>query len=92
MVVLHFPASGQLQLFVGEHVEERHQVAVVLVALIVVRVSADLTDHVLQTGVSGEHAVGTLSSQVEEEIEKLLIWKVSPINVHVFHSIGFQEI
>lgn len=60
VVVLHLPASGQLQLLVGEHVEEGHQVPVVLVALKVVSIPPNLTDHVLQTSVGGEHAVGTL--------------------------------
>lgn len=63
MVVLHLPASRQLQLFVGEHVEEGDQVSVVLVALKVVRIPANLTDHMLQTRVGGEHTVGTLGTQ-----------------------------
>lgn len=60
MVVLHLPASGQLQLFIGEHVEKGHQVPVVLVALKVVSIPSNLTDHMLQTRVGGEHTVGTL--------------------------------
>lgn len=60
VVVLHLPAAGQLQLFVGKHVQEGHQVPVVLVALKVVSVPAYLADHVLQTRVGGEHTVGTL--------------------------------
>lgn len=60
MVVLHLPASGQLQLFVGEHVKEGHQVPVVLIALKVVSIPTNLTDHMLQTRVGGEHTVGTL--------------------------------
>lgn len=63
VVVLHLPASRQLQLFVSEHVEERHQVPVVLVPLKVVRVPTDLTDHVLQTRVGGEHAMGALAAR-----------------------------
>lgn len=65
MVVLHLPASRQLQLFVGKQVEEGHQVPVVLVALKVVTVPTNLTDHVLQTRVGGEHTVGTLGTQRE---------------------------
>lgn len=60
VVVLHLPASGKLQLFIGEHVEEGHQVPVVLVALEVVSIPTNLTDHMLQTRVGGEHTVGTL--------------------------------
>lgn len=60
LVLLHLPASGKLQLFVGEHVQERHQVPVVLVALKVVSIAPNLTDHMLQTCVGGEHTVGTL--------------------------------
>lgn len=60
MVVLHLPASGQLKLFVGEHVEKGHQIPVVLVALKVVSIPTNLTDHMLQTRVGGEHTVGTL--------------------------------
>lgn len=68
MVVLHLPASGQLQLFVGEHVEEGHQVPVVLVALKMVSIPTNLTDHMLQTRVGGEHTVGTLDTQKKQEI------------------------
>lgn len=60
MVVFHFPAPGQLQLFVGEHVEKSHKVPVVLVAFKVVGVPPDFGDHVLQTRVVCKHAVGTL--------------------------------
>lgn len=60
VVVLHLPAAGQLQLLVGEHVEEGDEVAVVLVALEVVSVAPHLADHVLQAGVARKHAVGTL--------------------------------
>jgi len=60
MVVLHLPAAGKLQLLVGEYVEEGDEVAVVLVALKVVGVPTHLADHVLQAGVAGKHAVGTL--------------------------------
>ena len=65
VVVLHLPASGQLQLPVGEHVEEGHQVPVVLVALKVVSVPTNLTDHMFQTSVGSEHAVGTLTDGQE---------------------------
>lgn len=69
VVVLHLPASGQLQLFVGEHVEESHQVPVVLVALKVVSIPTNLTDHMLQTRVGGEHTVGTrVGMQHSEEV------------------------
>lgn len=67
VVVLHLPASGQLQLFVGEHVEEGHQVPVVLVALVVVSIPTNLTDHMLQTRVGGEHTVGTLRERGARE-------------------------
>ena len=63
MVVLHLPAPGELQLLVGEHVEEGDEVAVVLVALKVVSVPTHLTDHVLQAGVARKHAVGTLEGE-----------------------------
>lgn len=69
VVLLHLPASGQLQLFVGKHVEECHQVPVVLVALEVVRVSPNFTDHMLQTRVGAEHTVGTkVGMQHSEEV------------------------
>lgn len=73
--MLHLPASGQLELFIRKHVEKSHQVTVVLVALKVVCISTNLTDHMLQTCVGGKHAIGTLSSQLEEEeqSEKLAI-------------------
>lgn len=61
MVVLHLPASGQLHLLVGKHVEEGHQVPVVLVALKVVSIPTNLADHMLQTRVGAEHTVGTLT-------------------------------
>lgn len=71
VVVLHLPASGQLQLLVGEHVEEGHQVPVVLVALKVVSIPPNLTDHMLQTSVGGEHAVGTLRGRrTERQVER----------------------
>lgn len=63
VVVLHLPAPGQLQLFVGEHVEEGDQVTIVLVALEVVGVSTHLADHVLQAGVARKHSVGTLDRE-----------------------------
>lgn len=66
VVVLHLPASRELQLLVGEHVEEGDEVAVVLVALEVVRVPAHLADHVLQAGVARKHAVGTLGGDSRE--------------------------
>ena len=69
VVVLHLPAAGQLQLLVGEQVEEGHQVAVVLVALKVVSVAPHLADHVLQTRVARKHAVGTLWDTTTEETQ-----------------------
>lgn len=70
VVVFHFPAARQLQLLVGEQVEEGHQVAVVLVAFEVMRVTPHLADHVLQTRVTRKHAVGTLREDRRgEEIE-----------------------
>lgn len=59
MIVFHFPAPRQLQLFVCKHVEESHKVPVVLVAFKVVGVPSDFGDHVLQTRVVCKHAVGT---------------------------------
>lgn len=59
LVVLHLPTPGQLQLFVSKHVEEGHQVPVVLIALKVMSIPTNLTDHMLQTCVGGEHVVGT---------------------------------
>lgn len=59
MIVFHFPAPWQLQLFVCKHVEESHEVPVVLVAFKVVGVPPDFGDHVLQTCVVCKHAVGT---------------------------------
>lgn len=70
MVVFHLPASGKLQLFVGKHVEEGHQVPVVLVALEMVSISTDLADHMLQTSVGGEHTVGTLRAKTLGRREK----------------------
>lgn len=67
MVVLHLPAAGELQLLVGEHVEEGHEVAVVLVALKVVSVPPHLADHVLQAGVARKHAVGTLHETQQQQ-------------------------
>lgn len=64
VVVLHLPASGQLHLFVGKHVEEGHQVPVVLVALKMVSIPPNLTDHMLQACVGTEHTVGTLREVV----------------------------
>lgn len=59
MIVFHLPAPWQLQLFVGEHVEESHKISVMLVAFKVVGVPPDFGDHVLQTRVVCKHAVGT---------------------------------
>lgn len=59
MIMFHLPAPRQLQLFVREHVEEAHQVSVMLVAFKVVGVPPDFGDHVLQTRVVCKHAVGT---------------------------------
>lgn len=66
VVVFHLPASGELELLVGEHVEEGDQVTVVLIALEVVSVPAHLTDHVLQAGVARKHAIGTLDRDSSE--------------------------
>lgn len=63
MVVFHLPTSWQLQLLVGEHVEEGDQIPVVLVALEMVGVPPDFGDHVLQTRVICKHAVGTLKKK-----------------------------
>lgn len=70
MVVFHLPAPGQLQLFVGKHVEEAHQIPVVLVALEVVGVAPDFGDHVLQTRVVCKHAVGTLKNTQHQRLCK----------------------
>lgn len=70
MVVFHFPTPGQLQLFVGKHVEEAHQIPVVLVALEVVGVPPDFGDHVLQTRVICKHAVGTLRNTQQQSLVK----------------------
>lgn len=70
VVVFHLPASGKLQLFVGKHVEEGHQVPVVLVALKMVSISTDLADHMFQTSVGGEHTVGTLRAKILRQREK----------------------
>lgn len=59
MIMFHFPAPRQLQLFVCEHVEESHKVPVMLVAFKVVGIPPDFGDHVLQTRVVCKHAVGT---------------------------------
>lgn len=77
VVMFHFPASRQLQLFVGKHVEEGHQVPVVLVALKVVRVPAHLTDHVFQARVGGIHAIGTLAERGQSE-RSWRSWTESP--------------
>lgn len=65
MIVFHLPAPWQLQLFVGEHVEESHKIPVMLVALEVVGVPPDFGDHVLQTRIVCKHAVGTLEERTE---------------------------
>lgn len=83
MVVFHLPAPGQLQLFVGKHVEEAHQIAVVLVALKVVGVPPDFGDHVLQTRVVCKHAVGTLKNTRQQRLFKekpALTTKDSPVH------------
>lgn len=67
MIMFHLPAPWQLQLFVREHVEEAHQVSVMLVAFKVVGVPPDFGDHVLQTRVVCKHAVGTLQRQMENQ-------------------------
>lgn len=59
MIMFHFPAPWQLQLFVRKHVEESDKVPVMLVAFKVVGVPPDFGDHVLQTRVVCKHAVGT---------------------------------
>lgn len=64
MVMLHFPAPWQLQLFVSEHIQEAHQISIVLIALKMMGIPSDFGDHVLQTRVICKHAIGTL---VEEE-------------------------
>lgn len=64
MIVFHFPAPWKLQLFVCKHVEESHEVPVMLVALKVVGVPPDFGDHVLQTCVVCKHAVGTLERRM----------------------------
>lgn len=65
MIVFHFPAPWQLQLFVGEHIEESHKISVMLVAFKVVGVPPDFGDHVLQTRIVCKHAVGTLEERME---------------------------
>lgn len=67
MIMFHFPAPRQLQLFVCEHVEESHKVPVMLVAFKVVGIPPDFGDHVLQTRVVCKHAVGTLEKRMEEQ-------------------------
>lgn len=73
MVVFHLPTSRQLQLLVGEHVEEGDQIPVVLVALEMVGVPPDFGDHVLQTRVICKHAVGTLGKKKKKEQPELLL-------------------
>lgn len=60
MIVLHFPAPRQLELLVGKHIQEAHQISIMLVALEVVGIPPDFGDHVLQTRIVCKHAVGTL--------------------------------
>ncbi len=60
VVVFHLPAPWQLQLLVGEQIEEVDQVPVVLVPFEVLDVPSNFTDHVLQTRITCEHAIGTL--------------------------------
>lgn len=66
MIMFHFPAPRQLQLFVCKHVEESHKVPVMLVAFKVVGVPPDFGDHVLQTRVVCKHAVGTLEGMEKQ--------------------------
>lgn len=80
MVVFHFPAPGQLQLFVGEHVEKSHEVPVVLVAFKVVGVPPDFGDHVLQTRVVCKHAVGTLEEGGRPNVTP---WDSQEAHIHV---------
>lgn len=69
VIVFHFPAPRQLQLFVCKHVEESHKVPVMLVTFKVVGVPPDFGDHVLQTRVVCKHAVGTrVRMQHSEEL------------------------
>ena len=60
LVCFDLPAPGQFQPSVRKHVDEIHQVSVVLVAFKVARVPPDFEDHVLQAGATGEDSVGTL--------------------------------
>jgi len=59
-VRLHLPAPREVQLQVREADDEGDQVPVVLVALKVAGVAADLQDHVLEARAVGEHAVRAL--------------------------------
>lgn len=61
--MFHLPAPWQLQLLVGEQIEEVYEVPVVLVPLKVLGVPSDFTDHVLQTRVTCEHAIGALKAK-----------------------------
>lgn len=61
--MFHLPAPRKLQLLVGEQIEEVYQVPVVLVPLEVLGVPSNFTDHVLQTRVTSEHAIGTLKGK-----------------------------
>jgi len=64
--MFHLPAPWKLQLLVGEQIEEVYQVPVVLVPLEVLGVPSNFTDHVLQTCVTCEHAIGTLKGKYRE--------------------------
>lgn len=74
VVMFHLPAPWQLQLLVGEQTEEVDKVPVVLVPLKVLSVPSNFTDHVLQTCVTCEHAIGTLKGNKKNLIiiEQLL--------------------
>lgn len=69
LVMFHLPAPWQLQLLVGEKIEEVDKVPVVLVPFEVLDVPSNFTDHVLQTRVTCEHAIGTLKGNEENKAE-----------------------
>lgn len=69
VVVFHLPAPWQLQLLVGEQIEEVDQVPVVLVPFEVLDVPSNFTDHVLQTRITCEHAIGTLKGNEDNKSE-----------------------
>lgn len=60
MIGFDLPTPRQFQSCVCKHVDEIHQVPVMLVAFKIASISSDLQNHVLQASATCEDPVGTL--------------------------------